>query len=227
MQHGSATRRPSPPALAIFARSPFPGRVKTRLIPLLGKQAAAEFQAVLIRDTLRKVAAVRRPLCRYLFWGGRSFCISPGRFVLAHQRGAGLGERLEDAFRKLLCHHPRAVVVGTDSPLVLPRVLREALDELRVCDAVLGPCPDGGYYLVGLRRLARGVFRNVRWGTASAFRDTLRNLLERGYSCSILEVRSDVDVPEDVKRLKRELARHRAARRLAPSSWEFLKRFRF
>jgi hypothetical protein len=117
------------------------------------------------------------------------------------------------------------VVIGTDSPLLPPRVLREALRELRVCDAVLGPCPDGGYYLVGLRRLTRGLLRGVRWGRASAFRDTLRNLLAVGYSCSILEPCSDVDVPRDVRWLEGQLASSKASRRLAPSSWRFLKGF--
>src|SRR5205807_9524580 len=76
---------------------------------------------------------------------------SAATFVILEQRGPGLGARLERAFRQMLRRHPAAIVIGTDSPLVPVTVLRLALSELRICEAVLGPCPDGGYYLVGLR----------------------------------------------------------------------------
>ena len=210
-------------AIAIFARAPLPGKAKTRLIPLLGRDDAARFHAALLRDTLRKVKALAGPFTRYLFYDGPRFPEKPAGYLRVPQRGPDLGHRLENAFRTLLRRHPYAVVIGTDSPLLPPQILREAWRELRVCDAVLGPCPDGGYYLIGLRRLDKGIFRAIRWGTAFAFRDTLGKLLHRGYSCSILEPYEDVDVPEDVRRLVKQLARRRAARRLAPAAWQFLK----
>lgn len=232
-------------AIAIFARTPLPGKTKTRLIPLLGARGAADFQAALLWDTLRKVNAYRGDVARYLFIAGKGLRGSsptpsrgglandPGRtagpylgqFSVARQRGADLGARLQSAFRSLLRRHVRVVVIGTDSPLLPLRILREALGELRICDAVLGPSLDGGYYLVGLRRLSRGLFRGIRWGSSHAFQDTLCNLLGPGYSCSVLEVGEDVDRPEDVRRLTKELARSRAARRLAPAVWRFLTGF--
>jgi hypothetical protein len=216
------------PAIAIFARPPLPGKAKTRLIPLLGSRGAAELHAALIRDTLRKVQALSGRVARYLFVAGLPTPVAPARFTLARQRGAGLGERLENAFRKLLHRHPCAVVLGTDSPLLPPRILREALRELRICDAVLGPCPDGGYYLIGLRRprvggMPGGMFRGIRWGTRFAFGDTLRRLLRYGFPCSVLESLEDVDRPEDVQHLREKLTHSRAARRLAPATWRFLK----
>ena len=244
---------PTPPqrpkhstAIAIFARHPVPGRTKTRLIPLLGRAGAADLQGALIQDTSRKVAALTAHSARlaaYLFlpvqhrWGRQTKSRTskvyaspcpPGCTILP-QQGRGLGVRLDDAFRTLLGRHASAVVIGADSPLLAPRTLHVALRELRVCDAVLGPCPDGGYYLVGLSGRARaalgrrGVFAGVRWGTALAFRDTLRNLLARGLSCSILEPVADLDRPRDFHRLASQLARDPAARRLAPATWGFVK----
>ncbi len=216
-------------ALTIFARAPTPGKAKTRLIPVLGARGAARFHEALISDSIRKVNALRERVTRYLFLTGRAPASSSGlrRYTLARQRGRNLGERLERAFRRLLHRHTRAVVMGTDSPALRPRLLREAFRELEICDAVLGPCPDGGYYLIGLRRksvrIDSGLFRGIRWGTRFAFRDTRRNLLARGFSCSILEPVGDVDRPEDLRRLRRELARKSALRRLAPRSWAFLK----
>jgi len=100
------------------------------------------------------------------------------------------------------------------------------MNELRFCEAVLGPCPDGGYYLIGLRRMRVGLFREVRWGTPHAFRDTLANILGRSFSCSILEPAADIDRPEDFRRLESEMVNDPAARRSAPAVWKFVKKLR-
>jgi len=234
------------PAIAVFARAPVAGQAKTRLIPLLGAQGAARFQAALISDTLHKVAGLRRWVQPYLFLAaspitfGRSHAeailheqplagAGISEFSIIRQQGKDLGERLENAFRRLLRFHPSCVVIGTDSPLLPARILHQALGELRACESVLGPCPDGGYYLIALRRPARpgmlrGIFSRVRWSTAFAFSDTLRNLLGQGLSCSVLEACADVDLPRDLQRLKEDLTRNRKARRLAPATWNFVKR---
>ena len=233
------------PAVAVFARVAVAGHAKTRLIPLLGSQAAAGFQAALISDTLRKVARLKGCVQPYLFLAGNSITIgrghaeailrmqsfaSPqlGEFRVIRQKGKGLGERLANAFRTLLRLHPSCVVIGTDSPLFPARILRQALRELHACESVLGPCPDGGYYLIALRRpsdpgMLRGIFTRVRWGTAFAFRDTLRNLVRLGLSCSLLESCADVDLPRDFQRLKKNLSREPTARRQAPATWKFLQ----
>jgi len=262
------------PALAVFARTPVAGRAKTRLMPMLGAGGAAELQGALISDAIRKLRAVRHLSALYLFLAGRTSATTrmlsawdtKGRMASRHrepaidalhstltvlrQRGAGLGERLEQAFRFLLRSHPAAVVLGTDSPLLPIRLLEAAIRELGICDSVLGPCPDGGYYLIGLRRcdLPRpagalqashsgawpseasgpdlfrgGIFANVRWGTRFSFADTLHNLLERGLSCSVLQPVSDVDRSRDLSGLQQEFVRRASARRLAPSTWRFLK----
>lgn len=214
-------------AVGIFARAPTPGKAKTRLIPLLGRDGAARFQAALLTDALRKVTA-RPAATPYLFLTGGSPAADVAvrkRLVTLRQRGADLGERLERAFRLLLRRHGRAVVIGTDSPALRSATLRLALRELRVCDAALGPCPDGGYYLIGLRTLVPGMFDGVRWGSALAFRDTLDNLAARGFSCSVLEPLEDIDRPADFKRLAARLRRPHATRerRLSPAVWEFIK----
>ncbi len=215
-------------ALVIFARSATPGTAKTRLAPALGLRGAADFQSALMADTVRKVMTLKRSVSPYFFLAGQNFPTSPSisRFTLQRQRGADLGERLERAFRRLLRRHGHAVVIGTDSPALPPRVLRQAFIELRFCDAVLGPCPDGGFYLIGLRRLAKDheLLQGVRWGSAFAFRDTLRSMLRQNFSCSVLRAIEDVDRPEDIMRLKKRLARDRAARRLSPAVWRFLNK---
>jgi glycosyltransferase A (GT-A) superfamily protein (DUF2064 family) len=116
------------------------------------------------------------------------------------------------------------VIIGTDSPQLAPSLLRLALEELRTTDSVLGPCPDGGYYLIGLRKTCRGLFSGLRLGTEFAFGDTLDSLIGHGLSCSVLEPCPDVDWPEDLVALKKSLAIDPSARRLAPQTWRFLSK---
>lgn len=215
------------PALAVFARTPTPGKAKTRLIPLLGPRGAAEFHAALVSDTLRKVNALGGRVSPYFYLAGGKYPASSSLldYTRRRQRGADLGQRLERAFRELLRRHQRALVIGTDSPTLPERVLLQALHALRGFDAVLGPCPDGGFYLIGLRRLADGAFEGVRWGSESAFEDMRANLVARNFSCSILKPLPDVDRPEDVEKLSSELESSRTARKLSPSTWQFLKEF--
>ena len=215
------------PALAVFAREPIPGRAKTRLIPLLGPRGAADFHAALVSDTLQKVNALAEHAEPYFFLDGEKFPVSSSLsdYTLKRQRGADLGERLEFAFEALLKSHTRAVVIGTDSPLLSRRALVTALEKLRALDAVLGPCPDGGFHLIGLRRHLPGLFDGVRWGSELAFEDMQASLSAHGLSCRILDSIDDVDRPEDVERLKDEFIASAAVRRRSPSAWRFLREF--
>ncbi len=216
----------SVPAVAILARAPIPGKTKTRLIPVLGPEGAAEFHRALVSDALRKVANLKGETARYLFVAGGSVPkeMVPSAFQLQRQTGRDLGQRLERAFAQLLRQHSQVVIIGTDSPALAPSMLRLALEELRATDAVLGPCPDGGYYLIGLRRTARGLFNGVRLGTEFAFRDTLDSLLAHGFSCSVLESCPDIDLPQDLVALKKSLIKNPATRRLMPQTWRFLSK---
>jgi rSAM/selenodomain-associated transferase 1 len=207
----------------VFARAPIPGHAKTRLIPMLGREGASRFQQVLLEDTLGKVQGLRA--ARYLFGSGG---LVPSRLIYPalryrRQRGRDLGERLQGAFRELLRRHERVILIGTDSPLLARDRLRLALEELKAVDAVLGPCPDGGYYLIGLRGMERGALKGVRWGSRFAFADTLERLLRAGLLCSVLESCGDIDRPRDFVQLYEQLRRRASLRRLAPAVWKFCR----
>jgi rSAM/selenodomain-associated transferase 1 len=214
------------PAVAVFARAIVPGKTKTRLIPALGAGGAADFHRALVSDALHKTAKLKGVAAHYLFTSGGSLPkeMVPEVFECRRQQGRDLAQRLQRAFTQLLRWHSHAVIIGTDSPLLSPAILRLALEELRTTDAVLGPCPDGGYYLIGLRRTCRGIFNGLRLGTEFAFGDTLASLIDHGLSCSVLEPCPDVDLPEDLTALKKSLAKNPAARSLAPHTWQFLSK---
>ena len=189
--------------LLVFARAPEPGRVKTRLVPLLGERGAARLHAQLVERTLNTAQAAGFGNV-YLYSAGKSpfFEKMRKRFgVQLRSQGKGnLGERMYRALRR----HPGAVLIGSDCPALRPADLRAAARALRSgADAVLAPAEDGGYALIGARRAARTLFDGVAWGSARVLAQTRRRLRRLGWRWTELRTVWDVDRPEDVARLRK------------------------
>ena len=197
-------------ALIVFARAPVPGRVKTRLAPLLGEKGAARLHEALVERTLRTALAAR--FDRVVLYcspatGGAFFSKVKRRFgiPLRRQRGADVGERMYLAFRQELRHHAQAVLIGSDCPALKPGDLRAAARALRAgADAVLSPAEDGGYPLIGLRRASRRLFEGVAWGGPRVLAQTRRRLKALRWRCRELRTLWDVDRPEDLDRMMQE-----------------------
>jgi hypothetical protein len=198
---------PDSTALVIFARAPRPGLVKTRLVPLLGAEAAAGLHARLVKHALETArAAAFRPIELH----GAPDCDDPffrscaGHYgvTLKPQVPGDLGARMLAAFEATLAAHARVLLVGSDCPALTARHLRQAERALRDgADAVLGPCEDGGYALIGLKRVDARLFEGIAWGSESVARDTRARLGELGWRRHELETLWDVDRPEDYRRL--------------------------
>jgi hypothetical protein len=192
-------------ALIVFARAPEPGRVKTRLAPLLGARGAARLHARLVERTLRTALAagfVRVYLYSSPGTKGGFFEKMKKRYrVQLRAQGRGdLGERMYLALRR----HPGAVLIGCDCPALRPADLRAAACALQAgADAVFSPAEDGGYALIGLRRAARAAFDGVDWGSASVMAQTRERLHRLKWRWRELRTVWDVDRPEDVARLRR------------------------
>jgi len=194
--------------VAVFARWPKPGAVKTRLSPALPGPLALDLYRAMLRDALAS-AGEAGAVERFLYWadapaGGD--LEAPDGFVTRRQRGGDLGERLTDALGELLAGpDARAVVIGADCPELTPPILREAFDALASADLVLGPASDGGYYLLGLRRPAPALFASIAWGTASVLEQTLERARGSGLETVLLGGLADLDTPDDLVRFA---ARH-------------------
>ncbi len=188
--------------LLIFARAPVPGRVKTRLIPVLGAEGAARLHRALLERTLR--AAGGQQLMKVELWTTPH---APPEFIAEMRRrglpvhvqqGRDLGARMEHALADALRRAPWAVVVGCDIPGLRRQDLVRAAHRLRNgADAVLGPAQDGGYWLVGLRRPCPALFRRMPWGTGRVARLTRRRLCRAGLAWAELPPRRDLDRPRD------------------------------
>jgi glycosyltransferase A (GT-A) superfamily protein (DUF2064 family) len=176
--------------VVVFARPPRAGRVKTRLIPLLGEQGAAQLHARLLRRTL--ATAVAAGLGAVDLWMTR------------RQRGADLGERMHHAFVRCLRRADRVVLIGSDCPVLRASDLRKAARWLAGgADAVFAPAEDGGYALIALRRVSPRLFEGIDWGSASVMSRTRERLAALGWRWRELPAVWDVDRPEDVRRLER------------------------
>lgn len=193
--------------VAVFAKAPQPGAVKTRLIPRLGAVAATQLHARLVRHTLATARAAQiGPVelwCasdpEHAFFRGleREFGIT--RF--GQPRG-DLGERMTGACGSVLARARSVVLVGTDCPTLAADDLHAAAAALDAGeDVVLGPAEDGGYYLIGMRRNVPQVFERIEWSTERVLGQTRERLAALGLRWSELAQRWDVDRPADYARM--------------------------
>lgn len=197
-------------SLIIFTRFPLPGRTKTRLIPALGEQGAADLHRAMTERTVEAV----RPLgeegvqieVRYEGGDFSSMAGWLGLELLFVPQGEGdLGRRMDRAFRDSFKEGAgKTVIIGTDCPDLDAQDIREAFRILNSSSVVLGPAADGGYYLIGIRsgapeRLYGNLFTAIPWGTRDVFSSTVNALASAGIQTGLLDEKADVDKPEDLE----------------------------
>jgi len=201
-----------PPAVAVMAKVPGVSPVKSRLHSALTAARATELYRCFLLDRLDALAEVGGVSRVVAFTpgaaAGRMKELAPAGFRLVAQRGADLGERLSTLLRELLEDgHAGAIALDSDSPTLPMQYVMEAarvLAEER-CDVVLGPCDDGGYYLIGLRSPQPDLFDGVPWSTDAVSSMTLAKASHRGLSVHVLPRWFDVDTETDLKRLHAEM----------------------
>lgn len=186
----------------VFARAPRAGSVKTRIARRIGDAAAARLHQRLVRAAL---ATARAACCGpvELHTSERHAFFRTLRAPLRPQRGADLGSRMHHALQHALRRHERAVLIGSDAPALRPRDIARAARWLHAgADVVLAPAEDGGYALIGARRVTPAVFTGVTWGSDGVLAETRANLARAGLRVRLLPAVWDVDRPEDLERLR-------------------------
>lgn len=200
--------------LIVFTRYPLAGKAKTRLIPAIGAEAAAVLQRQMTEHTLRQAwiwqmgvenaaGSVTVWFARFEAseaidqqqmqdWLGTQWCYQP-------QAAGDLGDRLIQAIQSAFAAGmQRVVTIGTDCPGLDASRMRQAFAALNRADVVLGPAIDGGYYLIGLRRLVPELFQGIAWSTETVLQQTVAIADRLGLSVAYLEPLADVDRPEDL-----------------------------
>ncbi len=191
--------------LIVFARYPEPGTTKTRLIPALGEQGAADLQRQMNHHTLNVARQWARLAGRHVevrYAGGDATRMGQafGDDLSYVDQGTGdLGDRLIHAFQHGHDDACDAVIaIGTDCPQLDTATIAHAFDALQDHDVVLGPASDGGYYLIGMRRPHAGLFDDIDWSTDRVLAQTRQRIDQLGLSLATLPTLDDVDEPADL-----------------------------
>ena len=192
-------------ALIIFAKAPIPGEVKTRLCPPLDHDEAASLHGTLVLDAVERAKGL--PGASLYVAGAPDlahpfFKVMEGRYgvKLLAQRGPDLGSRMrwamQDAFEQ---GAQEVLLTGTDLPTLPRAYLAEALKLVKAHDVVLGPTADGGYYLIGLRKMVPVLFEGIAWSTASVLAETKKKIEQAGLPLGLLPECRDLDTVDDLK----------------------------
>jgi rSAM/selenodomain-associated transferase 1 len=208
-------------ALVVMAKAPRPGKVKTRLSPPLSPEQASELNICFIRDTTENIHQVTQTsnssgLVAYTPVGEEAAFdgLLPSGFQLLPQRGQGFGERLLYVCEDLFAAGFGAVcLIDSDSPTMPQHALLQAVESLaREGDRmVLGGSDDGGYYLLGIKRLHSRLFEQIDWSTERVFNQTIERAKEISLLAELLPTWYDVDDAATLERLRKELAAPEAA----------------
>jgi hypothetical protein len=199
--------------LLVVAKAPAPGQTKTRLAGMLGADAAAAFYSCLLADTLdiaRATAALLPGLTPGIaFWppdGEAYFRTLAPEFELILQEGETLGARLNHVLNSAFANgYAEAAVLSSDTPFVTPQALIEGFHALSTgYDAALGPCDDGGYYVLHVATPRPELLLPITMSTPTVTRDTLDAAAAAGLRVNMLPVTQDIDIPDDITRTLRE-----------------------
>lgn len=194
------------PAIAVFARAPIPGRVKTRLIGPLSAEQSCELHRAFVRDTWAMLADLAAPSALRLYTDSphEEWSALAGPAVRL-QKGEQLGERMLNCFQELLEEgRTPLMILGSDNPTLPATVLAPWTELLRRWPALLGPAEDGGYYAVGCRAPHPRMFEGVEWSSPQTLAQTESSLRRCGLPPAFLAPWYDVDKPEDLTRLAAE-----------------------
>jgi rSAM/selenodomain-associated transferase 1 len=199
-------------ALIVFVKEPRPGSVKTRFLPALRPEDAADLYRALAEEEIRRTSPESGDYERLFFFApadARDAIAAwfPGE-TLVPQQGADLGARMASAFGEVFRRGAnRVAIIGTDVPWVSRALVLDALRGLGQHDVVLGPSHDGGYYLLALDRPRPELFDEIAWSTPQVLPVTLARAKARGLSVQLMEELTDIDTLDDLRRAWGELKR--------------------
>ncbi len=192
-------------AVIIFAKYPEPGKVKTRLASSTDDVFAAKFYRICAEHIFREIHKIK--ISAFLFspisdnknlvenWAGKGF-------IYKQQIGNSLGDKMRNAFDEVFkSGFKTTVIIGTDVPGITAETIGVALNNLETTEVVISPSDDGGYSLLGMKKLFPILFSNdIMWSTDKVLPVTLAKMNEHNINYKILPSLHDVDTLEDLKR---------------------------
>lgn len=186
-------------ALIIFVKNLIPGQVKTRLAATLGNDVALEIYQQLLKNLNNKIHTLNAG--KIVFYSDfiADDIWDPAIFQKKIQQGIDLGKRMEHAFKvSLAAGNKKAIIIGSDCPGIDEHLLNIAFDQLDVCDIVIGPATDGGYYLLGMKENFPLLFQDIVWSTHLVLQQTIELCKRNRLSYYLLTELSDIDEEKDL-----------------------------
>lgn len=198
-------------AVAMMAKVPRAGDVKTRLCPPLTPEAAAALYCGFVLDSAAKITMLEtvQPVISYAPANGEAFFADavPDWMRLPQAEG-DLGVRMHNCFTQLLAQgYDHVLLTGSDLPTLPLTIFRQAIKLAAApqIDVILGPSEDGGYYLIGLRAPCADLFTCMTWSTPDVLAETVRRAERLGLHIAYLPTWYDIDTPADLSRLQTAL----------------------
>lgn len=191
--------------IILFVKYPEKGKVKTRLSAELGAETTRYLYECFVSDLIGILEKKRYTFKIAFYPSGSDKKIIPWlgqEHSYLTQKGRDLGERMENAFKEVFLEgFNEVLVIGTDIPDLTPSLIDKALKALKRSDAVIGPCYDGGYYLIGFKKktFLSDTFKGIQWSTELVFKDTMVVFTKKGYKVHVLPKLRDVDRIEDLR----------------------------
>jgi rSAM/selenodomain-associated transferase 1 len=184
-------------ALIIFVRSPELGKVKTRLAAQIGKDNALLVYKKLLTHTKSVAAAL--PCDVFIFAADALQDEQWNKFIIEQQSGDDLGKKMLHAFKTVFEKgYKKSVIIGSDCPELSASHVKQAFKILDDTDIVIGPAKDGGYYLLGMKKIYKALFQINTWSTATVFDETIASINASQLSYKELEALTDVDEEKDL-----------------------------
>lgn len=203
-------------SLIVFAKEPIIGRVKTRLENKLSRETCLDLYKCFLKDILdtARIVDCDSRILAYESAGARPVYLenAGAGFIFHKQSGYDLGRRMDDAFRFARKRGAKAtVIIGSDSPTLTGENIDDAYSALEKKDIVVGPCDDGGYYLIGLKEPSLELFSGIEWSRSGVLLKTLENIKTMGKSVSVLKEWYDIDDEKGLGRLISDFKSHECA----------------
>lgn len=192
--------------LIAFAKKPAAGYAKTRLGKTAGYEEAAGVYARLLYGCLLEICrladeGIEVELCLASAADLPYFRLAFPEFQVSVQAGADLGERLQSAVQAAFERGAEAVLaIGTDAPELERGTILDAFAALENADVVIGPCSDGGYYLIGTRQGEAELFQGIDWSSSAVLKQTEERLRRQGLRWASLRTLQDIDTHADLER---------------------------
>lgn len=192
-------------SVIVFVRSPKAGEVKTRLAKTTSDKFALGFYKACAENIISKIKKIQH-LSRFIFYSNKKdkddvIKWLGSKFFFSAQEGSDLGSRMKNAFEKVFSTGAeKVIIIGSDIPDLSAEIINKAFAYLDTSNVVIGPSKDGGFYLLGMKKLHYELFEGIEYSTSKVYSETLSRTKGLKLSCKLLPELQDIDTEEDLIR---------------------------